>query len=165
MTLIIQDSEDLWHAYNLILPGDTISSKTSRYIHCYTEFHYKIATGKLSESTTCFENQTGMWCPPLDTLLYLLPYSHLMTSLVVFIPLFSRRKISKETASGSSESEKVKTKLSILVQVRILWNSASSCSLSICLSLFPRICTWCLVPELCWAFQPQHPVSLFYLPY
>jgi protein pelota len=54
VTLIIQDSEDLWHAYNLILPGDTISTKTTR-------------------------------------------------------------KVSKETASGSNESEKVKMRLSIRV--------------------------------------------------
>lgn len=31
VTLIIQEAEDLWHAFNLILPGDSVMSKTTRY--------------------------------------------------------------------------------------------------------------------------------------
>ena len=31
VVLVIQDEEDLWHAYNLILPGDSVSSRTTRY--------------------------------------------------------------------------------------------------------------------------------------
>ena len=41
VTLIIQDSEDLWHAYNLILPGDTISTKTTRCASLYYPSHHK----------------------------------------------------------------------------------------------------------------------------
>lgn len=32
VVLVIQDEEDLWHAYNLILPGDSVSSRTTRFV-------------------------------------------------------------------------------------------------------------------------------------
>lgn len=32
VVLLLQDEEDLWHAYNLILPGDSVSTRTSRSV-------------------------------------------------------------------------------------------------------------------------------------
>lgn len=47
--MIPEESEDMWHVYNLIQEGDLLRSSTIRLFYLFTQFSLGLTIGQLSK--------------------------------------------------------------------------------------------------------------------
>uniref|UniRef100_A0A0D9WAN7 Protein pelota homolog n=1 Tax=Leersia perrieri TaxID=77586 RepID=A0A0D9WAN7_9ORYZ len=91
--LLPEEEDDLWHCYNLIVPGDTVEAYTVRYYPVVDVIY-------------------SFWFSNCDLLI------SSSCALLVVLPKLEEElgKVLRDVASGARESERVKLKLAIVVE-------------------------------------------------
>lgn len=91
MQMVPVDSDDLWFAYNLIAPGDSIMAVTVRYSFSQFSFFILFSCNFLSLLVICY-------------------------FVIIIIFCNCNRKVLREAANGGRDAERVKLKLEIKVE-------------------------------------------------